>query len=102
MCTFFLTAFLKKADEFVEHCMANEEAMGLIAAQAQFVIPVLLRLQLQSSTSYLHLHIYSHSSYLLHIYYTIIAIVHNLTDNRKYTIFDQKVFNTMHYKFLHV
>ena len=67
-----------------------------------FVIPVLLRLQLQSSTLYLHLHIYSHSSYLLHIYYTIIAIVHNLTDNRKYTIFDQKVFNTLHYKFLHV
>ena len=67
-----------------------------------FVIPILLRLQLQSSTLYLHLHIYSHSSYLLHIYYTIIAIVHNLTDNRKYTIFDQKVFNTLHYKFLHV
>ena len=67
-----------------------------------FVIPVLLRLQLQSSTLYLHLHIYSHSSYLLHIYYPIIAIVHNLTDNRKYTIFDQKVFNTLHYKFLHV
>ena len=67
-----------------------------------FVIPILLRLQLQSSTSYLHLLIYSHSSCLLHMYYTIIAIVHNLTDNRKYTIFDQKVFNTLHYKFLHV